>query len=159
VFGYPYYEDDEGTYMAQAQVVVTQGKLAPYTYWYDHAPVGWMQIGLWTLLTNGFNTFGFSVNSGRVFMLVLHGVSRLLLLGIAKKTTQSFFPGVLAILIFSLSPLAIANQRRVLLDNVMTVWMLLSLYLVLGEHRRLLHYVASAIAFGIGFLSKESIVY
>src|SRR3954447_19796964 len=44
MFSFPYYESDEGTYMSQAWAVVRQRALAPYTYWYDHAPVGWLQI-------------------------------------------------------------------------------------------------------------------
>lgn len=159
MFGYPYYEDDEGTYMAQAKSLVTQGKLAPYTYWYDHAPVGWLQIGIWSTLTGGIHTFDFSINSGRVFMLVLHVMSSLLLLGISRKLFKSDLPALIAVLVFSFSPLAIHYQRRVLLDNIMTFWMLMSLFLVLGEKRKLVHYAGSAIAFGIGFLSKESIVY
>src|SRR5690348_17178439 len=81
MFHYPYYEADEGTYMSQAWTTFTQGKLAPYTYWYDHAPFGWIMIGSWSLLTTGFNAFGFSINSGRMFMLVMHVLSSLLILG------------------------------------------------------------------------------
>src|SRR5437899_7066958 len=44
MFHFPYYEDDEGTYMSQAWAIVKEGQLTPYTYWYDHAPVGWIQI-------------------------------------------------------------------------------------------------------------------
>src|ERR1700722_13450241 len=72
MFHFPYYDNDEGTYMSQAWSLLTQGKLEPYTYWYDHAPAGWMFLALWTFLSGGFFTFGGSVNSGRVFMLLLH---------------------------------------------------------------------------------------
>src|SRR5262249_54139544 len=33
MFHYPYYEDDEGTYISQAWAVVHLGRLAYYTYW------------------------------------------------------------------------------------------------------------------------------
>ena len=72
MFHFPYYENDEGVYMSQAWSLLTQGRLSPYTYWYDHAPFGCMLIALWTKLTGGFFTFGLSVNSGRVLMLVFH---------------------------------------------------------------------------------------
>jgi len=159
MFEYPYYENDEGTYMAQAWSLFTTGELAPYTYWYDHAPGGWIQIGLWTELTQGFDTFGFSINSGRVLMLVFHVLSSLLLLGIGWKMFHNELPGLIAMLIFSFSPLGIYFQRRVLLDNIMTFWMLLSLYLIMGTKRTLVHYIGSAVAFSIAFLSKESIIY
>src|SRR5512145_868577 len=41
--GAPSYQDYEGTYTAQA-FAVHSGSLAPYTYWYDHPPLGWIQI-------------------------------------------------------------------------------------------------------------------
>src|SRR5436190_17569797 len=53
MFEFPYYEDDEGTYVSQAWAVLSEGRLAPYTYWYDHAPVGWFQIAAWGLVTGG----------------------------------------------------------------------------------------------------------
>jgi len=89
MFGYPHYESDEGTYTAQAQAFVEHGKLAPYTYWYDHAPAGWMLLGLWAKLTGGFFTFGFSVNSGRVLMLLLHLGSSIILYYAIRKITGS----------------------------------------------------------------------
>jgi len=85
MFRFPYYENDEGVYISQAWSIVTQGKLAPYTYWYDHAPAGWMLIALWAKLTGGFFTFGASVNSGRMLMLVLHLASTVLLYYCTKK--------------------------------------------------------------------------
>src|SRR5260221_13031472 len=75
MFHFPYYENDEGVYMSQAWALIAKGQLAPYTYWYDHAPGGWILIALWTLLTGGFFTFGLSVNSGRVLMFILHLLS------------------------------------------------------------------------------------
>ena len=159
MFHYPYYEDDEGTYMSQAWAVLTHGTLAPYTYWYDHAPAGWFLIALWNLLTGGFFTFGVSVNSGRVLMLVLHLASTAFLFLTTKKITKSTLTATIAALLFSLTPLGIYYQRRVLLDNIMTFWFLLSLYLVTGPDRKLRHFFASAITFAIAMLSKESAVF
>lgn len=159
MFHYPYYEDDEGTYMSQAWSLITQAKLAPYTYWYDHAPVGWIIIALWTKFTNGFFSFGLSVNSGRVLMLIVHLFSTVFIFLITKRLTKSNLAGIIATLIFSLSPVGIYFQRRVLLDNFMTFWVLLSLLLLLGEKRKLSHYILSAICLGLGILSKEPAVF
>src|SRR5437660_7987904 len=49
MFHFPYFEDDEGTYMSQAWAIVKEGQLAPYTYWYDHAPAGWILIAAWVI--------------------------------------------------------------------------------------------------------------
>lgn len=159
MFHYPYYENDEGTYIAQAWSVLTQGKLAPYTYWYDHAPFGWFLIALWSVLTGGFFTFGLSVNSGRVLMLVLQLASTLLIFLSVRKMTKSTLSASLAGLIFSLSPLGIYFHRRVLLDNIMVFWVLLSLYLLLTTNKKLKHYLFSSLAFAVGVLTKESAIF
>lgn len=146
--------------MSQAWSVVKMGSLAPYTYWYDHAPAGWLFIALWAKLTGGFFTFGASVNSGRVFMLVLHLLSTAMLFSIARKLTNNkLWPAVLAAIVFSVSPLAIYFQRRVLLDNIMTFWILASYWLLVREKLKLRHVLLSAVTFGIAALSKENAVF
>lgn len=159
MFHFPYYEDDEGTYMAQAWSLITQGKLAPYTYSYDHAPLGWILIALWTMLTGGFFTFGVSVDSGRVLMLVLHLAIATMLFYVAKRLSGGYLAGIIAVLIFSLSPLGIFFQRRVLLDNIMIFWVFLSLALLLKVRLKLSHIFLSSIAFGIAVLTKESAIF
>src|SRR6266542_5223658 len=49
MFHYPAFSltDDEGIYMAQAWALLREGRLAPYTYFYDHAPGGWILIAGW----------------------------------------------------------------------------------------------------------------
>ncbi|OGF83321.1 hypothetical protein A3B18_01605 [Candidatus Giovannonibacteria bacterium RIFCSPLOWO2_01_FULL_46_13] len=158
-FHFPYYEADEGTYMSQAWSVVSMGKLAPHTYSYDHAPAGWILIALWSKLTMGFSTFGFSINSGRALMILIHIASSLLLYSIAKRLTKSEVVGLVSALLFSLSPLAIHDQRRVLLDNIMVFWVLFSLFLAIGEGRKLRHFMLSAVAFGIAILTKEPAIF
>ena len=159
MFHYPYYESDEGTYMSQAWAIITSGQLAPYTYWYDHSPVGWMLIALWLKLTGGLFTWGFAINSGRVLMLILHVASSGLLYAIGKKLTNSKIMASFAVLLFSLSPLAIYFQRRVLLDNIMVFWVLLAFAFVLYSKKRLRWIIASAVSFGIAVLSKESAIF
>lgn len=159
MFNYPYYENDEGTYMSQAWSVLTLGELAPYTYWYDHAPLGWIFLSLWTLVTGGFFTFGFSVNSGRVFMLVLHLISVYFVFDITKKLSKSILASSIAVLVFSLSPMGTFYQRRVLLDNIMVFWTFFSLWFLMREKVTTKNVVISAVFLGIGILSKESALF
>lgn len=159
MFHFPYYENDEGTYMSQAWSILRQGKLAPYTYWYDHAPLGWIFISLWILCVNGFFTFGTSIDTGRVFMLVIHVATTLLLYFVARRLTGKKITGVIAIIIFSLSPLAIYFQRRVLLDNIMTFWIFLVISILLSQKLKLSHVILSAVFFGIAVLTKESSIF
>src|SRR5215813_1089596 len=73
LFEYPLYITDEGIYMEQAWSVLRQGSLSPYTYFYDHAPAGWLMIAGWVaLLPRRFETFGDAINSGRALMLLAH---------------------------------------------------------------------------------------
>ena len=158
MFDYPYYEDDEGTYVAQAWAVL-QGHLAPYTYWYDHAPAGWIQIAAWAVLTGGFHAFGTAVESSRVLMLGFHMGSTLLLYSIARRLSGSMLAAGLACALFGLSAYGIQFQRRVLLDNVATFWMLLSIWLLVGRRLSLTRVWMSAVALAVSILSKELTIF
>jgi len=156
----PYFENDEGTYMSQAWAVLHEGQLAPYTYWYDHAPLGWIQISLWTLVTGGFFTFGPSANeSGRVLMLVMQVGSTYMLYRIARAISGSVIAASVASLLFSLSAWGIYFHRRVLLDNISVFWMLLAIMLLVSGRFSLKKVWASAAALGISILSKELTVF
>ncbi len=156
--GFPFYESDEGTYMSQAWAVVRLGQLAPYTYWYDHAPVGWFQLAAWSTLTGGFTTFDTPINTGRVFMLLLQVLSTWMLYQITRRISNSAVAATIAALTFALSAYGIYYHRRVLLDNMATFWMLLSILLLLEGQRTRTQVWLSAVACGIAILSKETIV-
>lgn len=157
MFNFPRYALDEGTYMSSASAI-TRGQLWPYAYGYGHPPVAWMQIAAWAQLTGGFFTFGNSINSGRVLMLLYSLGSALLVYLIVRRFGASRSAGLLAMLIFALSPLSITYQRQVLLDNIATFWFLVSLYLLVIGNSRLLYIVLSAVALGISILSKEVMI-
>ncbi|GIW59834.1 MAG: hypothetical protein KatS3mg087_0900 [Patescibacteria group bacterium] len=159
MFNFPYYENDEGVYMSQAWSLFETGRLAPYTYWYDHAPFGWIQIGLWAILTGGYFTFGFAINSGRVFMLVIHLINCLFLYLIARKLTASRIWATLTVLLFGLSPLGILLQRRVLLDNLALFWSLISIYFAVYYEKRFYYLILSGFTLGLAILSKESVIF
>ncbi len=160
MFRYPIYLGDEGIYMEQAWAVLRDGKLAPYTYTYDHAPAGWLLIAAWIeLLPAKFHQFGMAINSGRVLMLLLHVASVALLYYIAKKISASDVAATLTGLIFTLSPLGLYYQRMVLLDNMMVFWLLLSMYYLVYNNGRLLKMIASGLFFGIAMLTKENAMF
>ena len=161
MFNFPAYArfDDEGIYAAQAWAVLHVQKLAFYTYFYDHAPAGWIFLAAWMGLTGGPFTFGNPVDSGRVFVLLLHLAMVPLLYRIARKLDCPPPAAALVAGLFSLSPLAIYYQRLVLLDNIMLFWVLLSLDLLLDGWGRLSRIVLSGVCFGIALLSKETAVF
>jgi len=150
---YPYLEDDEGTYFSQAWAVFHLGRLSAYTYIYDHAPLGWIQIAIWQLLTFG-HRFGYALASGRVLMLLFQIGSAVLVLLIGERASRKTWVGLFAAAIFSLSTFGIFYHRRILIDNVATFWMLLSVYLLVGRVT-LRRVWLSGIAIGVAVLSKE----
>jgi hypothetical protein len=153
MFGFPMFHGDEGIYTQQAYAVAHLGRLSYYTYFYDHAPIGWIQIALWYKLT-GLYTFGELLNSTRVFMLVIHGVSLILLFQIVLTITNNRACAALGGLIYALSPLSIFFGRIGLLDNIMMVWLLAAIYLLVNCRGQLLYACASGACFGIAVLCK-----
>src|SRR5438270_1634231 len=154
MFNYPRYELDEGTYMSSAWAILN-GMITVYPYGYGHPPLAWIQIAGWIQLTGGFFTFGNAINSGRVLMLLFALGSSLVVYLIARHSSNSRSVGLLAMLLFSLSPISLNYQRQVFLDNVSTFWLLLSLYLLMTSKSRLSYLVLAAFSFGCAFLSKE----
>ncbi len=148
--------DDEGIYMGQARAVLQTGHLTPYTYFYDHAPAGWVFMAVWLAVSGGLHTFGNAIDSGRIFMLLLHLAMIPLLYHIARKLGAGMSGAVIAGVFFSLSPLAIFYQRMVLLDTIMLFWVLVSLDLLLDGWGRLSRVILSGVCFGIALLSKET---
>lgn len=151
--------DDEGIYMSQAWSVLREARLSPYTYFYDHAPGGWILIAIWMGLVGGPHTFGTAIDTGRVFMLLLHLANVLMLYFLARKMNLSIPMSGLAAIIMAISPIAITYQRMVLLDNPMTFWILVSLNLLIDKFGRMSSLVLSGLAYGIAILTKETAIF
>ncbi len=156
MFHYPYYEGDEGIYVSQAWSVIKEGSLSPYTYWYDHPPLGWITMSLWGAVFGGnFFIFGeSSIDNMRVFMLIVHIISASLVFFIARRITDNTKIAIFATLFFTLSPIFIYYQRRVLLDNVLTLWLLASVAILYIKNLRLWHIGLSGAFFGCALLTK-----
>lgn len=160
LFLYPLYITDEGIYMEQAWSVLREGRLSPYTYFYDHAPAGWLVIAGWVaLLPHQFETFGNAINTGRVLMVIVHVASVFLLFQTTYRLSKSTAAAVIATFLFNFSPLAVFYQREVLLDNLMVFWVLLSLYLATSDRRQVLMPLLSGLALGIGVVTKENALF
>jgi endo-1,4-beta-D-glucanase Y/4-amino-4-deoxy-L-arabinose transferase-like glycosyltransferase len=158
-FYYPYFESDEGTYLFQAFAVKEYGELSIYTYWYDHPPFGWITIAAWVdLLQGDWNFFGNSLNTGRALMLLLHLVQVSLIFFIVNRVSRSPWLAFMAIIIYSTSPLAVYFQRRVLLDNLLTTWVLLSVAILFLQRVQLRHVVMSGVFFGLAMITKITTV-
>lgn len=160
IFRYPLYLTDEGIYLEQAWSVLKEAKLAPYTYFYDHAPMGWLVLSGWVaVLPGGFNAFGNAINTGRVLMLILHVVSVFLMFEIIRRFTGNKAAAFLATFVFNLSPLGVYYQRQVLLDNIMVFWILLGLYLLARRDGRIVTAMGAGFCFGLALVTKENVLF
>src|SRR5260370_31792621 len=98
LFNYPLYVTDEGIYIQQAWSVLREARLSPYTYFYDHAPAGWIAIASWVaLLPAQFQTFGSAIDTGRALMLLVHVLSTFLLYRVTARLSVSTLSPVVAL--------------------------------------------------------------
>jgi hypothetical protein len=156
VAGSPQRIDDEGTYTAQAWAVTHLGELAHYTYWYDHPPLGWLQIAGYTQLTGAFERWDIAVLAGREAVLVAALISVVLLWALARRLGMSRGAAAATGMLFALSPLAVQFHRTVYLDNIAVPWLLLAFFLATNRRGQLAAFAGSAVAFGISVLTKET---
>lgn len=158
MFGFPAFLDAEGTNIANAWAVIEQGTMTPYTYAYEESPLSNYLFAAWFLATDGFETFGFPVSSGRVLMFIFHMLSVALVFLITRRLSNNDLAAIIATLIFALSPLALSIQRRVLTDNMMLVFLLTAFYSSVGRGRSLYSYMLSAACFGIAVLIQAGTI-
>jgi hypothetical protein len=153
---YPAFSDDEGTYAAQAWAVLAHGSLAHYTYWYDHPPLGWLQLAGMTWVLAPFRDSGSVVADARSLMLLPALTSAALLFVLARRLGLRRPFAAAAVLLFALSPLAVTSLRMVFLDNFATPWVLGAFVLAASPERRLWAYAASGVCFAVAILTKET---
>lgn len=155
---YPARFDDEGTYVSQAWALMTEGKLAHYTYWYDHPPAGWIQLVPWLWLGDGLDRAPSAIGAGREMMVAVVLVSAALLYLWARRIGIHRGFAIGAMLLFSLSPLALYWHRQVLLDNIAVMWVLAALALAVSPRGRLVAHAGSGACFAVAVLTKETTV-
>lgn len=157
--GYPRWFTDEGVYVSQAWAVEYQHHLAPYTYWYDHPPLGWVQVAIWGLLTGSWQRNSTaSIMAGREFMVVMAVAAVVLTYVLARRLGIRRNFAIVAGLLYCLSPLAVSFSRYVLLDNIAVVWLLAAMVLVLSPKRRITAVFTGAACLAIAVLTKETVL-
>lgn len=154
--GSPQRIDDEGTYAAQAWSIGNLGELTHYTYWYDHPPLGWIQIAAWAGLTDAWDRYDVAVIAAREAMLVASAVAAVLLWFLVRRIGFARLTASLSVALFLLSPLAVQFHRQVYLDNIATAWLLAALLLAMSRRAQLAGYIGAAAAFGVAVLTKET---
>lgn len=151
------YQDDEGTYTAQAFSVL-QGDLAPYTYWYDHPPLGWIQTAMLAWLPESLGIGGDTYIGATRYVIVPFFVATTLLVYLLARRVGVRLPlAALGAVLFVICPLTLAIGRQVYLDNIGMPWLLLAFYLALSPRSALWHHIAAGALFAVAVLSKETL--
>lgn len=152
--------EDEGTYLDRAWAVQTglgaHHGPAPYTYWYDHPPFGWMQLAVWTWLTRTFRPGVMVVASGREAMVGVVVVACALVYLTARRMGCKTPWSLLAVVLFGLSPLSLDMARMVMLDTIGLPWIVAAFALATSPRRRLGAALGSGACFAGAVLSKET---
>jgi 4-amino-4-deoxy-L-arabinose transferase-like glycosyltransferase len=155
---YPTLSDDEGTYLAQAWAVQQGRGLAHYTYWYDHPPLGWIQIALLSRIPAALSPGSMTVGPMRPVMLLVSGVSAVLCYVLARRLSLPRWAAGLGMALFGLSPLAVVLSREIFLDNIAVMWLLLAFCLAASPSRHLWHHFGAGLAAAAGVLTKETVI-
>lgn len=155
---YPTLSDDEGTYLAQAWAVQQGHGLAHYTYWYDHPPLGWIQIAALTWIPSALSPESMTVGPMRAVMLLISAISAVLVYVLARRLALPRWAAGLAMVLFGLSPLSVVLQREIFLDNIAVMWTLLAFCLAASPSRHLWHHFGAGLAAAAGVLTKETML-
>ncbi|MFG3030774.1 ArnT family glycosyltransferase [Streptomyces sp. NPDC048253] len=156
---YPTLSDDEGTYLAQAWAVQEGRGLAHYTYWYDHPPLGWIQLALLTWIPKLISPDSMTVGAMRPAMLVVSALSAVLVYVLGRRLSLPRWAAGLGMALFGLSPLSVVLQREIFLDNLAVMWTLLAFTLAASPSRHLWHHFAAGVAAATAVLTKETMLF
>lgn len=154
--GFPRWVDDPGTYLSQAWSFQYERALSPYSYFYDHTPAGWIQLGIWSMLTGGFDRHATAIGFGNECMLIAKVVSAALLYVLGRRLGMSRPGSAAVVLLFGLCPLELVYSRWTFLDNLVTPWLLLAFVLAYSPRRSIGAATGAALAFGMAALTKET---
>lgn len=155
---FPRWVDDPGTYLSQAWSLQYESALSPYSYFYDHAPGGWMQLAAWSALTNGFNRYDTAIAFGNECMLIGKLVSAGLLYVLGRRLGLSRPGSAAVVLLFGLCPLELVYSRWTFLDNLATPWLLLAFVLAASPRRSIAAATGATAAFAMAALTKETVL-
>ncbi|MFN3217160.1 MAG: ArnT family glycosyltransferase [Acidimicrobiales bacterium] len=149
--------DDEGTYMAQAWAL-QQGELAHYTYWYDHPPLGWVQLAGFEAITGALDDSASSVAAGRHAMLLVKLVSVVALYVLGRRLGLAIGWSATTVALFALGPLALPLQRGVWLDNIGVMWALIAFALAADRRGRMDTKALASVCLAIAVLTKATLL-
>ncbi len=158
LYNFPYFEGDEGIYTSRAWTFLKNGTLSTDTYWYDHPPAGWLLLSMWLFISRSETAFSSLLTSGRTFIFAIFGLNTLMTYLIGLKLTNSRLFALISPLLVVFSSIQLYFGRRILLDNLMLFWVLLTFTSLLYIQRPALRTGLSAMFFAVAVLTKENAI-
>lgn len=149
---------EEGVLVSRAWTLQSVGSLGRAVEWYDHPPLGLLQLRGWTALTSAFERAPTALAAGRELMLPVFLASAALLWVLGRRLGLDRWAAVVALALFELSPLAVHVHREVALDNLAVPWVLAAFVLACNPRRPLVAYAASGVCIAVAVLTNEMAV-
>ena len=149
---------EEGVLVGRAWTLQSVGSLGRAIDWYDHPPLGLLQVRVWTALTSAFERAPTAVAAGRELMLLAFLASAALLWVLGRRLALDRWATGVALALFGLSPLAVHVHRELALDNLAVPWALAAFALASNPRRPLAAYAASGACIAAALLTSESSV-
>jgi hypothetical protein len=157
---YPKLLADESIYVSQGWWLAHFKQLGPYTYWYDHFPLGWLIIGIWQKLTGGPFLLGIAEYSGRLLSILLVSSTAVCIAAITRTITNSKAAAILSLVLYATSPLGLVFHRQILLENIAVFFLWLSLWILIAKSKQSNSWsIVSSLVFGLAILTKESFLF
>jgi hypothetical protein len=150
--------DDEGTYVSQAQSLIESRELAPYTYWYDHPPLGWITLAGFFAITPVLEWAPHAIGAGRLVMVAFAALLIALTMILTRRLGGGWAAVIAAGGLLALSPLAVGMHRQVLLDNISVPLLVLAFILALSPSRKLSAALGAGLIFAVSVLMKETML-
>ncbi|GAA3301768.1 glycosyltransferase family 39 protein [Dactylosporangium vinaceum] len=145
---------DEGTYTAQATAVL-RGRLAPYTYFYDHPPLGWLQAAPAVALQHLLHLPGSAIAAVRIIVAMAVFADAVLVYALCRRLSLPPWPAAIAGVWFACSPLTTSLLHHVYLEAFAVPWILAAFLAGIGA-RPGWRAIAAGMLLGVAALSKES---
>lgn len=149
--------DDEGTYVSQA-ISVLHGHLAPYTYWYDHPPLGWIILSGWLAGPGALWPGANPIATGRQLMVLVAALTAAAIVVFLRRLDVSRPAATLGGLLFGLSPVALQFHRMVLLDNLAVLFLMIAFVLAATRSRHLGATAVAGFSLSLAVMCKETLL-
>jgi hypothetical protein len=147
---------DEGLLVQRAWVLDTSGSFGRLTDWYDHPPLGWLVLSLWTSATSAFDRAPTAIAAARSLSLAAAVATAGLVWLLGRRLGLHRWTTALAVVLLGASPLAVELQRVVSLDGLALPWLVAAFVLAAHPRRPLVAFAGSAACLAVAVLTNET---